>query len=215
MSDSSPRPASSLPTTIEFFFDPGCPWTWATSRWLVSATGQRDVAISWRILSLAVLNEGREIPEQYRSAMAAGRGFHRLVAALLADGERDLVGALYSEYGRRVHHDGASPSVEVVRAGATAAGAGAWLEALDQESWDEVLRASTDEAVGLAGPDVGSPVLAFDEPRLGIFGPIVSPPPAGDDAVRLLELVVDAARTPGFFELKRGRRTGPQPGPRP
>ncbi|CAN5848489.1 hypothetical protein BH18ACT2_BH18ACT2_14290 [soil metagenome] len=63
---------------------------------------------------------------------------------------------------------------------------------------------------------MGSPVLAFgDSTRVGYFGPIVSPPPQGDPALALLEHVVAAAETPGFFELKRGRNEGPQFGPRP
>ena len=203
------------PTTIEFYFDPGCPWTWLTSRWLVEAAGQRDIDIQWRSLSLGVLNAGREIPEQYRSAMAAGSAAHRVIAALLADGRNDLVGEFYTEYGRRVHHDASPLSVQLVRDVADASGAGAWADAVDDASWDDGVAASTHEATGLAGPDVGSPIIAFGEPRTGIFGPIVSPPPTGDDALRLLDRVLDVTTIPGFHELKRGRTTGPQLGPRP
>ncbi len=87
--------------------------------------------------------------------------------------------------------------------------------AIDDPSWDDAVRASTGEAVGLGGADVGSPVLAFGDPRVGIFGPIVSPPPTGPEAVRLFDLVCEAALNPRFFELKRGRPAGAQFGPRP
>ena len=204
-----------LPSTIDYYFDPGCPWTWATSRWLVEAAGLHGVDIRWRILSLAVLNEGKDVPEQYRPVMAAGRGAHRVMAALLADGEEAKVGELYTEIGRHVHHDGEMPSVELFRKLVADVGAGAWADAIDDPKWDAVLEESTAYAVELAGPDVGSPVMVFDEPNVGIFGPILSPAPTGEDAARLLDVVVAAARIPGFYELKRGRRTGPQQGPRP
>lgn len=206
---------TALTDTIEFYFDPGCPWTSMTSRWLVEAVGQRDIEIEWRSLSLGVLDESNEIPEAYRAALAAEGAAHRVIAALLAAGRNDLVGAFYTEYGRRTHHDGEAPSIDLVRIVADAAGAGEWSAAVEDAPWDAAVRESTHLAVGLAGPDVGSPVLAFGTPRTAIFGPIVSPPPHGADAARLLDHVLDVATIPGFHELKRGRVAGPQFGPRP
>lgn len=206
---------ATTPTTVEFFFDPGCPWTWMTSRWLVDAAGQRGIDIQWRSLSLSVLNAGKDVPEQYRAAMAAGTAAHRVIAALLAADRNDLVGEFYTEHGRRRFHDAAQVSIPLVRAIAEASGAAGWADAVDDATWDEGIAASTQLAVRLAGPDVGSPVLAFGEPRTAIFGPIVSPPPTGRNALRLLDHVLDAALIPGFFELKRGRSSGPQFGPRP
>ena len=211
----SQNPSPPTIVSVEFFFDPGCPWTWATSRWLVEAAAARQITIEWRSLSLGVLNAGREIPEEYRSLVAAGVGAHRLFAALRDAGRNDLVAAVYTEWGRRVHHDAEPPRTELVRAVALSAGAGDWLDAIDDPSWDAVVEASTHEALDLAGPDIGSPVIAFGEPRFGIFGPIVSPPPIGDDGLRLLDLVLTSETIPGFFEIKRGRTTGPLPGARP
>ncbi|CAN5748877.1 DsbA family protein [soil metagenome] len=202
-------------SSIEFFFDPGCPWTWATSRWLVEAAGRRRIDIAWRSLSLGVLNAGRDIPEQYLKPMEVAKHVHRVFAALREDRRNDLIGAVYTEYGRRVHHDAAEPTVELVRQIVIASGAAAYLGTVDEEQWDEPVEASTDEAVSLAGQDVGSPILAFGTPRFAISGPIVSPPPTGDDGVRLLDLVFACAQIPGFFELKRGRSSGPEFGPRP
>jgi len=112
------------PSRIEYFFDPACPWTWMTSRWLTDAAGQRGIPIEWRSLSLQVLNAGKEIPEQYLARMAAGHRVHRVIAALRADGRDDLVGDLYTEWGRRFHHDGEAPSAELVDKVASAVGAG-------------------------------------------------------------------------------------------
>lgn len=207
--------ATSDITNVEFFFDPNCPWTWATSRWLIEATEARGITITWRSLSLGVLNAGREVPEQYRAAMEAGKAAHRMIVAMGDAGRNDLIGAVYTEYGRHVHHDHEMPTADAVQQWVTDAGAGEFLAVGADESLDARVEASTAEAMSLAGPDVGSPVLAFGEPRVGMFGPIVSPPPTGDDALRLLDVVLDGARIPGFYELKRGRSGPPQQGPRP
>ena len=203
------------PHEIEFYFDPACPWTWATSRWLIDAAADRQAEITWRSLSLGVLNAGREIPEQYRAGMQAGAIAHRLFAALRAEGRNDLIGAVYTELGRRLHHDRQPASRTLVIDAAAAAGAADWSTAFDDARWDADVEASTHEAVELAGPDVGSPVLAFDQPRVAVFGPLVSPPPEGAEATELFDLVVAAARTPAFLELKRGRRGPPSFGARP
>ncbi len=202
--------------TFQFFFDPVCPWTWMTSRWLVDAAEQTGATVEWHNLSLAVVNADREIPEQYRAAVQASIKAHRVIAALLADGEQGLVGDFYTEWGRRAHHDGVEPSATLVAEVAGAVGADRWAAAADDESWDAAIERSTAEGQELAGgDDVGSPVLAFGSPRVGVFGPIVSPPPEGAAAVALLDQVVAAASNPAFFELKRGRTGGPRMGPRP
>lgn len=202
------------PQSFDFYFDPSCPWTWATSRWLVDAAGQTGAEIQWRSLSLGVVNADREIPEQYRSAMEAGTRAHRVIAALRAADRNDLVGAFYTEWGRRSFLDGTEPTADLAAAVAGAVGAGDWTDAADDESWDAEIERSTKEGQDLAGgSDVGSPVLAFaataTRPRVGFFGPIVSPAPTGDDAVALLEHVQATAALPSFFELKRGRTDGP------
>jgi hypothetical protein len=132
-----------------------------------------------------------------------------VIAALAAAGRNDLVGDLYTAIGRRIH-DGDEPVTDdLVRAAADEVGAGAWVDALDDASWDEAVEASTREALDIAGPDVGSPILAHGTPRVGIFGPIVNPCPRGEQAARLLDLVIEASQVDGFFELKRGRTGGP------
>jgi hypothetical protein len=203
------------PDRFTFYFDPSCPWTWMTARWLIDATEQVGADIEWRNLSLAVVNADREIPEQYRSAIDAGVRAHRVIAALRADERNDLVGAFYTEWGRRVHQDGRAPANTLAIEVAEAVGAGNWTGAADDESWDAEVERSTKEGQALAGGDVGSPVLAFGSPAVGAFGPIVSPPPQGEDAVALLHQVTGAIASPAFYELKRNRTDGPQFGPRP
>jgi hypothetical protein len=195
--------------SVDFYFDPACPWTWLTSRWLVDAAGRRGIDVTWRSLSLLVLNDGQP-PEQYADRVRAAARAHRLFAALVDAGRNDLVGDVYTEIGRRSHDRDEPLSIDIVRSAAEAAGAGEWLAALDDETWDATVDVSTKQAIDLAGPDVGSPVLAHGAPRIGIFGPIVNPGPRGEQGARLLDLVLEASAVDGFFELKRGRTTGPQ-----
>lgn len=203
-------PADTAPgrTDIDFYFDPACPWTWLTSRWLVDAASQRAVDVTWRSLSLLVLSDGNPSEEHADRVYTAARA-HRVFAALQSAGRNDLVGDLYTAIGTRHHDKGEDLTVDLVRAAAAEVGAEGWADAVDDDSRDADVARSTETALELAGPDIGSPVLAHGTPRLGIFGPIVNPGPRGEDAARLLDLVLEASQIEGFFELKRGRRTGP------
>jgi 2-hydroxychromene-2-carboxylate isomerase len=198
---------------VSFHFDPVCPWTWNTSRWLVEVAGQRALPVTWRTFSLAIVNEGKEVPEQYRAPMAASRGALRVIEALRADGRNDDIGAFYTELGRRWHHDHEPVADETVVAALGAVGLDAYTKALDDDSWDDILRASLNEALDLAGPDIGSPVLRLDDRAM--FGPIVSPPPQGEAAGALWDAVRAMIAADGVYEIKRGRSGGPVPGPRP
>ena len=70
---------------VEFYLDPGCPWTWLTSRWLVDVAAQRgDLEIAWRPFSLALLNAGRPVPPQFdTAAMREKRSVSRSPTATL------------------------------------------------------------------------------------------------------------------------------------
>ncbi len=214
MTTAAPENTAS-PTGVEYFFDPACPWTWLTSRWLVDAAPQRGVEITWRSLSLLVVNDGN-VPEQYAALVHAAARAHRLFAALDDAGRNDLIGAAYTAIGTRVHDGGEDLTVDLVREAAASVGAGDWLDAVDDERWDATVELSTKAALDLAGPDVGSPILAHGSPRVGLFGPIVNPGPRGEQGARLLDLVLETSEIDGFFELKRGRTGGPQlPAPPP
>jgi DSBA-like thioredoxin domain len=194
--------------SVDFYFDPACPWTWLTSRWLVDAAAQRDVDVTWRPLSLLALSGGTPHPD-YAEQVLAARKVHRVVTAAQADGRNDLVGTLYTSVGELTFQVATSLTDTLARQAVERAGLQDWAKALDDEGWDSAVEQSTKEAVDLAGPDIGSPVLAWGEPRVGLFGPIVSPGPRGEAAARLLDLVLEAGAIDGFFELKRGRRAGP------
>jgi hypothetical protein len=85
--------------TVTFWFDPTCPFTWRTSRWVRDTAARRGETVQWRFLSLAVLNEGREISEQYRVPMAWGKRVHRVLAAADDRYGQDAVDRLYTAIG--------------------------------------------------------------------------------------------------------------------
>ena len=187
--------AMSVPTSIEFFFDPACPWTWMTLRWLVYAAAQTGTHIQWRNLSLAVVNAEREIPERYRVALAAALGAHRIVAALLADGRNDLVGDLYTEFGRRFHHDAVDPTAQLGADVAIAVGAEKVGGRRGRRVMGRGRRVVDGGGQQLAGgSDVGSPALAFGDRGEGSSARSCRHRPRGD-AVALLEHV---AATPAW-----------------
>ena len=187
-----------------FFFDPACPFTWRTSRWLVGVAPERDVTVHWRAFSLAILNEGK-IPEQYRPMMVAATRALRLVEALRAEHRDETIGAFYTELGNRTHEAGAPISDEIVQAAAEAAGVTDAKTVLDDESWDAAVRESHELAFGSAGPDIGSPVLMVEGAPRGVHGPIIDQVPEREEALAIWDAVVPLTRSGTFFELKRGR----------
>jgi hypothetical protein len=84
-------------------------------------------------------------------------------------------------------------------------------EALDDTSLDAELRRETDEALGLTGKDVGTPIIQFQPPEgVAFFGPVISRLPDEADALRLWDNVLGLASFAGFAELKRSLREQPQ-----
>lgn len=195
--------------TAEFWFDPVCPWAWMTSRWMTEVTRVRDVDVRWNVMSLAVLNEGRELPEDYRRSIDGAWGPVRVVtAARLTHGE-GVVKPLYDAIGTRLHPGGRGHERMVAVAEAlTEVGLPAdLLEAAETDAYDDALRQSHQRAIDLVGDEVGTPVVAIN--GTGFFGPVMTPAPKGEAAGRLWDGFVLVTGVPGFYELKRTRTAGP------
>ncbi|WDZ84077.1 DsbA family protein [Micromonospora cathayae] len=190
---------------VTFFFDPACPHTWRTSRWLVTVSQARGLRVQWRAFSLAILNEGRVAPE-FADMLAASTRALRLVEALRADGRGDDAGRFYTELGVRTHDAGDPLSDKAVDAAVEATGLGDAAPALDDDRWDEAVRGSHALAYASAGPDIGSPVLMVPDAERGVHGPIVTEVPDRDDALLLWDSLLPLVRMSTFHEVKRGRR---------
>ncbi|MEU6432543.1 DsbA family protein [Microbispora sp. NPDC046973] len=193
---------------VDFWFDPACPWAWITSRWIHEVAALRPVDVRWHIMSLAVLNEDKDIPDDYRERTRRTLGAVRVLAAAADKYGEEVLGGLYTEIGRRFHDEGREQDRDTIAEALTAAGLDpALVAARDSEEYDEAIRRSHGEGIDLVGQEVGTPVIAVE--GTAFFGPVVSPIPRGEAAARLWDGVLLVAGTDGFFELKRSRTRDP------
>lgn len=194
--------------TADMWFDPACPWAWMTSRWLLEVEKVRPVRVRWHVMSLAVLNEGRDLPQEYRDFLVHAWAAVRVCIAAEQRLGNEVLAGLYTALGTRFHNSGEPQTEETIRAALADAGLPEDLiEAAGSTQYDEALRASHGEAMKLVGEDVGTPVIQVED--VAFFGPVVSPIPRGEEAGKLWDGVRLVAGTDGFFELKRTRTRGP------
>jgi len=196
------------PTPVDFWFDPLCPWAWITSRWLCEVEKLRPVQPRWHVMSLAVLNEGRDLPERYQERMREAWAPVRVCAAAEAAHGPQVLGPLYTAMGTLIHHEKAALERPMIEAALAAADLPAGLaDAMDSTEYDDGLRASHKDGMDRVGYEVGTPIISVL--GMSIFGPVVSPIPRGEDAARLWDGLLLVAGTDGFFELKRSRNRKP------
>jgi 2-hydroxychromene-2-carboxylate isomerase len=197
-----------MATIADFWFDPLCPWAWLTSRWMLEVEPVRDIEVHWHVMSLAVLNEGRDLGEKYEELMKKAWGPVRVcIAAEQAHGA-EVLGPLYTAIGTRFHPKQEPNERETVEGALADAGLPVELVAAwDDTSYDEALRASHEKGISLVGMDVGTPIIRVGD--AAFFGPVVTPAPKGEAAGRLWDGVLLVAQTPGFYEIKRSRDERP------
>jgi 2-hydroxychromene-2-carboxylate isomerase len=198
--------------TMEFFFDPLCPWAWITSRWMVEVEKVRPVKVDWKIMSLAYLNliqhEGQNLSPEYLERMAKAWGPIRVVAAAAADAGPSILGPIYTAIGTRLHNQARRDDPTVLPESLAELGLPAsLLDAAESDEFDEVIKKSHHEAFDEVGTDVGTPVIRIR--GKAIFGPVMTPAPKGEAAGELWDGMVLVCKTDGFFELKRSRDRKP------
>ncbi|MDO5286229.1 MAG: disulfide bond formation protein DsbA [Actinomycetia bacterium] len=195
--------------TVEMWFDPACPWAWITSRWLLEVQQVRDVEVVFKVMSLGVLNEGRDLDPDYRRFLDTESWIGARASAGVAEtGDPELLARFYTALGTRYHQLQEPRAVETVRAALADVGADPTIaDRAQTDAFDASMRASHAEAIAAVGDEVGTPVVRVN--GMALFGPVLSPAPKGEQAGELFDGFVKMTAYPGFFELKRTRTVGP------
>lgn len=209
-----------LMTGVEVFVDPSCPWAWITSRWVEEVAPQRDLTVTWRSYCLEIRDDygvAPTVPEQLRKAALAGHALsHRMLRifeAARAQAGEGAVDALFGEWGRRFFFDDPRRDDELLVACLAASDLDpGLLEAADDEKWDAPIVEAMAVAYAFGGPKTQTPTIVVGaSPPYGFKGPVMSPAPTGEAAVRLWDAVQVIAQEPGFFEITRPRARRPMP----
>ncbi|MEP7202119.1 MAG: DsbA family protein [Ilumatobacteraceae bacterium] len=205
-----------MATSVRFWVDPICPWCWTTSQWIRRIAAEKDLEITWEPISLLVKNDTQPDSSAYER-VAWTRGLLRVMESVRAASHEDRLGDLYTEFGRRIHHDGernwdaalALEGVGLDTSHATAA---------SDETWDIPLLQRMNEGLELVGDEVGTPIIAFrrsDGREVAAFGPVITRAPAHDDALALWDAFVTLTSLDEFWEIKRTRTVSPDVGDAP
>lgn len=199
---------------VDIWVDPMCPWAWMTSQWLLEVEKVRDVKVRYNTMSLSYLNDGREgLSDDYRKMMENGWGPVRVAIAVEEAGGKDALREYYLKLGTLRHIKKRGFSSSAYKEALERAGMSLDLaDAANDESLDEAVKASHHRGMDAVGDDVGTPTIHFPNGKGGVsayFGPVITPPPTGEDAGKLWDGMLALAQVEGFYELKRSRTDGP------
>jgi hypothetical protein len=198
---------------VDFWFDPLCPWSWITSRWVLEARQVRDFDVSFHVMSLVILNEG-DLPHQLKDPEMMKKVWAPVRVAIAAEQAKgpEILEPLYTAIGKRIHHAGnkgfhdvvARDFKKLIDEALAEVGLPAELaEAATSDKYDELLRKSNSAGMDVPGAGIGTPTLHIN--GVAYFGPVFGRIPRGEEAGKLWDAAVTVSSYPEFWELKRSR----------
>lgn len=191
-------------SSADFWFDPACPFAWITSRWILEVEKVRDVEVTWHIMSLAHLNQDKDVPEDYRELLKTAWQPVRVLMAAEQKYGKDALLPLYTAMGDRIHLQKQDKDRAMMEAALADAGLDVVLaDAMDDSSYDAAIAQSHRRGMDQVGNEVGTPTIAFE--GRAFFGPVISKAPRGEDAGRMWDAFVTLSQFEHFYELKRSR----------
>ena len=189
---------------VTLWLDPVCPFSWHTARWLRAVAGQTGLAVDWRLMNLAVLNEGRELPPAQQARMRDSQQIGRLMAAIAGElGPAGWADA-YFAFGERYFERSEPVDANLVAHVLMSVGVrGAVAAAVADASLDEFVRQQHQAGQDALGETGGSPILRIGDRTF--FGPVLTAVPDADATTALFDAVTTLAAIPQFTQLQRPR----------
>ena len=192
-------------TNVDFWFDPLCPFAWITSRTVLEAEKVRDIEVTWHVMSLAYLNEDKDISEEYRDRLKDAWQPVRVCMAVEQEYGQEKLAELYTALGTRKHtQQREAMDRPLVEEALESIGVPTALaDAMDDESFDDAIRKSHHAGMDQVGYEVGTPTISIE--GQAFFGPVLTRIARGEDAGRVWDGAVALSSFPYFAELKRTR----------